>query len=77
MSDISALIKVYEMKDVSKQTRADIIVKLGQAINYSFSSNVCEPIVVELVRLLVPNHEIFSQEHYQEYLATPPNKESK
>ncbi len=67
MSDISALIDVYRMDEISKNARAKIIIKLGTAINDSFSSNVTEPIVFELVTLLEPTNSILTEEHYLKY----------
>ena len=73
MGDISSLIGVFRMQEVSKEVRANIIVKLGTMVNDTFASNITEPLVVELVQLLVPNHEIFSNPHYQKYLKAEPN----
>lgn len=64
MSSISSLIEVFKMNEISPEVRADIIVKLGHAINYEFASSVTEPIVYELVKLLNPDHKILKDEHY-------------
>ena len=65
---MKSLIDVFRMKEVSKKTRADIIVKLGQAINNQYASNITEPLVAELVFQLNPEHEIFKSEHYVKYV---------
>ena len=31
---------VYKMEDISPKTRARIIIKLGEAINYDYASNI-------------------------------------
>ena len=62
------LIDVYRMEELSVETRANLIVKLGSAINNEHGANLTEPVVVELVRLLKPDHKIFSDDHYSRYL---------
>jgi hypothetical protein len=52
MSDISSLIDVYRMEEIKPETRASVIVKLGEAINYTLAANVTEPLVFEFVNLL-------------------------
>lgn len=59
---------VYKMEDISPKTRARIIIKLGEAINYDYASNISEPIVCELVFLLDRSNEIFEKEHYQKHM---------
>lgn len=66
MSDISAIIDVFKMEEVTANTRTEIIIKLGNAINNSFSMNVTEPLVYELVKILDPNHAILTQQRYSE-----------
>jgi len=56
------------MEEVSKKTRAEVIIKLGRLINDSFSSNITEPLVIELVKLLDPSNAIFSMEHYRRHM---------
>jgi len=69
------LITVFRMTELSARTRANIIIKLGQAKNYQYSSNFTEPIVVELVTLLDPEHPILKEEHYLKY--NPPSSRGK
>lgn len=68
MSDISSLIEVFRMTELSPDVRERIIRKLGPAINYSFSSNVTEELVLELVLALNPNSDIKEEEHYKRFL---------
>lgn len=52
------LIDVFKMDEISVDTRASIIIKLGTAINYQYGHNLTEPLVYELVSLLNPEHPI-------------------
>jgi len=65
---MQSLIEVFRMTEVSKKVRANIIVKLGRAINDQYAMNITEPLVVELVYQLDSEHEIFKKEHYLKYL---------
>ena len=66
--NISSLIEVFRMTEIEPKTRAKIIVKLGNVINGEMGMNLTEPLVVELVKLLDPENEIFNKEHYKNYL---------
>lgn len=44
------------MKEVSCEVRAEIIIKLGNAINYENAANLTNELVDELVKQLVPDH---------------------
>ena len=59
------LIEVFRMSEISKETRARMIIKMGNMINMQYGSNLTEGIVFELVSILVPDHEILSMEHYK------------
>lgn len=61
---MNALIEVFRMIEISAQVRANIIVKLGNAINDEYAMNITEPLVYELVKQLDPSHEILSNPHY-------------
>lgn len=61
---MKAIIDVFRMEEVSKETRAKIIIKLGNAINYEYGANVTEGIVFELVSILDPNNDILTNERY-------------
>lgn len=52
MNNISSLIEVFRMDELSPDTRISIVEKLGRAINDSFGMNITEPIVEELVNIL-------------------------
>lgn len=69
MSDISSLIDVFRMVEVSEKSRAEIIIRLGQTINDSYGANLTEPIVYELVKILEPANPILNDEHYNRYEA--------
>ncbi len=53
MSDISSLIEVYRMNEIAPVTRANVIVKLGEAINNALGGNITEPLVFELINLMI------------------------
>lgn len=59
---MNALIEVFRMTEVSQQTRANIIIKLGGAINKEYAMNITEPLVYELVSQLDPNNPILSND---------------
>jgi hypothetical protein len=67
MSSVSALIEVYRMEEISKESRADVIMALGTAIDHENAMNVTGQIVYELLKLLVPDHERVAD--YEAYLA--------
>lgn len=58
------LILVFRMEEISRETRANIIVKLGRLINDQYGSNITEPIVYELLLALGVNHEVFNDESF-------------
>jgi len=59
---MQSLIEVFRMTEVSNKVRANIIVKLGRAINTEYAMNITEPLVEELVYQLDAEHEIFKNE---------------
>ena len=65
MSDMGAMIEVFRMDEIDKKTRANVIIRLGEAINYQLANNITEPLVYELVRLLDPENAILTHEHYK------------
>jgi len=58
------LIDVFRMEELSKETRIKLIIKLGQAFNDTYSMNITEPVVYELVKILDPFNAILKDEHY-------------
>lgn len=64
---ISDLFEIYRATEIHPKTRIRLLKKMGQAINYSYGANVCEPIVYELVLLLDPGDDIKTDEHYTRY----------
>jgi len=62
------IIEVFRMNEISKKTRAKIIIKLGVLINNQYASNITEPLIYELVKELDPQNEILKNEHYTRYI---------
>jgi hypothetical protein len=65
---MKSLIEVFRMTEVSKKVRANIIVKLGIAINDQYAMNITQPLVAELVYQLDAEHEIFKNEMYLKHV---------
>jgi len=59
------LIEVFRMDELDRETRARVIIKLGDAINSTHGMNITEDIVYELVMILEPNNETIKQNRYQ------------
>lgn len=55
------LIEVFRMDELDKKTRARVIIKLGDVINYSHGANIAEDIVYELVMILDPENEVIKE----------------
>ena len=72
MSNISAIMDVFNMENVSAETRARLIIKLGRAINDEMGMNLTEELVYELVSLIDPTNEILENEHYKKFATTQP-----
>jgi len=65
------LIEVFRMDEVSKETRAKIIIQLGNCINEEHGANVTEPLVYELVMQLDPTNKIINETRYTRHLISP------
>ena len=65
---MKSLIEVFRMKEVSDKVKANIIVKLGIAINDQYAMNITQPLVAELVYQLDAEHEIFKNEMYLKHV---------
>jgi hypothetical protein len=61
---MEALIQVFRMNEIDPKKRANVIIKLGNALNYEYGSNVTEPLVYELVNILDPTNPILNDPHY-------------
>lgn len=61
---MQALIDVFRMTEIKPSTRAEVILKLGSAINNEFGSNITEPLVYELVEILDPFNLALKEPHY-------------
>jgi hypothetical protein len=57
MSDISSIIEVYRMTELRPITRANIMIRLGNAINDANSMNLTGDLVGELLLTLPVNRE--------------------
>tara|TARA_Y100000310_G_C20168686_1_gene572591 strand:+ start:124 stop:339 length:216 start_codon:yes stop_codon:yes gene_type:complete len=68
MKRMEDIIQIFRMEELTKDVRIRIMVKLGDAINYKYASNVTEPLVVELILLLDPENEILKQTRYSKHL---------
>jgi len=62
------LIEVFRMDEVSKETRAKIIIQLGNCINEEHGANVTEPLVYELVMQLDPKNQTIYHPRYTRHL---------
>lgn len=51
------LITIYKMDDIKIDTRINLLIKVGDLINYKYASNVTEPVVIELIKLLNPDYD--------------------
>lgn len=69
MSSMSALIDIFRMEEISKKSRARIIIQLGIAINREFASNCTEAIVYELVSILDPSNKILLDDFYKQHIS--------
>ena len=59
------LIEVFKMTEISVETRVRLLIKLGDAINYELGSNITEPVVYELVKILDPNNKQVETDRYK------------
>ena len=62
---MESIIQIFRMTELSVEARIRIIKVLGKAINYQFSANATEPLVVELVLALDPDNNILDDAHYK------------
>lgn len=51
------LIAVFRMAEINAKIRANVIIKLGELINFEHGANCTEPLVYELVKILDPMNE--------------------
>ena len=70
MSDISAIMDIYNLKLVSPVTKANAMIAVGRFINDSYSMNISEPIVGELLLTLPVSREDLK---YPDWLPSQPN----
>ena len=63
-NNITTLIDIFRMNEISSKVRANLIIKLGNAMNHEMGSNITEPIVYELVLILDKNNKILTNDHY-------------
>lgn len=65
---MKSLIEVFRMEEISNKAKANIIVKLGNAINAQYGMNITEPLVAELVYQIDSEHEIFKNKMYSKHI---------
>jgi len=58
------LIEVFRMNELTPKVRASIIIRLGQAINNQYGMNLTEALVYELITILDPDNDIFTDDHF-------------
>jgi hypothetical protein len=51
------LISIFNMKEISVETRIEILLRMCNIINSQYGSNICEPIVYEFVKILNPEYK--------------------
>jgi hypothetical protein len=59
------LIEIFRMTEISAETRARLIIKLGNSINFQFGNNLTEPVVFELVSILDPSNPLLSDKDFR------------
>jgi hypothetical protein len=74
MSDISAIMDIYNLKLVSPITKANAMIAVGRFINDTYSMNISEQIVGELLLTLPVNRQDLT---YPDWLPVQLNKENK
>lgn len=52
MSNMSSIIEIYRMTELKPVTRANVMIKLGRAINDEYSMNLTNDLVGELIATL-------------------------
>ena len=61
---MKSLIDVFRMEEINPKIRAEIIIKLGTAINNQLTISITQPLVAELVKYLDPDNKILKDERY-------------
>lgn len=46
------LLIIFKMEDLPTETRIDLLIKMGTLINYQYASNITDPTVSSLVKIL-------------------------
>ncbi len=65
---MEAIIDVFRMTEIAPKVRAEIIIKLGRAINDQYGMNITEPLVGELVLTLDPQNPLLTDEFCKRHL---------
>lgn len=66
MSNISSIIEVFRMQEITPLTRGKILIKLGFAINHEMCGNITERLINEL--LIALNLDKSSCKEVKEYI---------
>lgn len=62
--EVSDLIEIYRMTEISVATRCKLLIKAGQLINNQYASNITEPLLFELLMLLDSNHPMLQDKTF-------------
>ena len=66
--NISSLIEVFKMEEITPKKRARLIILLGNAINETERANLTEALVYELVAILDEENPILKDQAYLRHL---------
>ncbi len=59
------IIDIFRMTEIDPRIRANIIILLGNAINFEHGANITEALVYQLVLVLDPENHILKDEFYK------------
>lgn len=67
---MESIIQIFRMDELSIETRISIMKKLGTAINYQYTANCTEELIIELILALDPEKEpdLREDKHYAMYM---------
>jgi hypothetical protein len=74
---MKSLIDIFRMKEINVETRINIIIQLGKAINNNLGMNITEALVYELVKALDANHAILLDKYYSQHIKESNKREVK
>ena len=62
------LMNIFRMTEISVSARIRLLKKVGHLVNYQYSSNVTEPIIIELIMILDPNYDFSKDDHLKNFI---------